>query len=100
MLNWWGLVNLHQWKGFWYNDIVLKAAMAAKSSFTALDDDIFIAASPKTGFTWLKALLASIIYCGGDSGGSDDSNNEDEDTDDPLRYHHPQRPLAVFRTKG
>ncbi|KAL7242059.1 hypothetical protein ACSBR1_014603 [Camellia fascicularis] len=99
-LNWWGLVNLYQWEGFWYNDIVLEATMAAKSSFTALDDDIFIAASPKTGSTWLKALIASVIHRGGDSGSGDDGNDEDEDGDDPLRCHHPQRPLAVFITKG
>ncbi|KAL7211416.1 hypothetical protein ACSBR2_014307 [Camellia fascicularis] len=78
--------------------------MAAKSSFIALDDDIFIAASPKTGSTWLKALLASVIHRGGGSGsgsGSGDNDNDEvEDVNDPLRYHHPQRSLAVFRAKG
>ncbi|KAI8001956.1 hypothetical protein LOK49_LG09G02282 [Camellia lanceoleosa] len=73
--------------------------MAAKSSFIELDDDIFIAASPKTGSTWLKALLASVIHHGGDSGSGNDGNNEVEDANHPLRYHHPQRSLAVFRTK-
>ncbi|GMP71828.1 hypothetical protein CsSME_00030090 [Camellia sinensis var. sinensis] len=90
-LNWWGLVDLYQWEGFWYHDIVLEAAMAAKSSFIALDDDVFVAASPKTGSTWLKALVASIIHRGGGDGGGDceGGNEDDEDADDPLRYHHP-----------
>ncbi|GMP71827.1 hypothetical protein CsSME_00030089 [Camellia sinensis var. sinensis] len=91
-LNWWGLIDLHQWEGFWYNDIVLEAAMAAKSSFTALDNDVFVAVSPKTGSTWLKALFASIIHRGGgdgDSGGDGNGSDKDDDADDPLRYHHP-----------
>ncbi|CAL5346343.1 unnamed protein product [Camellia sinensis] len=76
--------------------------MAAKSSFTALDDDVFVAASPKTGSTWLKALVASIIHRGGGDGGGDceGGDEDDEDADDPLRYHHPNDLVPSLELQG
>ncbi|KAI8001124.1 Cytosolic sulfotransferase 15 [Camellia lanceoleosa] len=63
--------------------------MVAKSSFTitALDNNIIVASFPKTGSTWVKALVASIMLRHDNDGGGGDG--KDEDTDDPLRYNHP-----------
>ncbi|KAL7242060.1 hypothetical protein ACSBR1_014604 [Camellia fascicularis] len=49
--------------------------MAVKSSFTALDNDIIVASSPKTGSTWVKALVASIMLRHDNGGGGGDASN-------------------------
>ncbi|CAL5412513.1 unnamed protein product [Camellia sinensis] len=88
MLRWWGIFDIYLWEGFWYIQAFLEGA---KSSFTALDNDIIIAFSPKTGSTWVKALVVSIMlrHDNGGGGGGGGGDGEDEDADDPLRYNHP-----------
>ncbi|XP_059670488.1 cytosolic sulfotransferase 3-like isoform X2 [Cornus florida] len=58
---WINLANLYQWKGFWYRRPHLEAVMEARSSFKARDEDVILASSMKTGTTWLKALIPSIM---------------------------------------
>ncbi|KAI8029361.1 Cytosolic sulfotransferase 15 [Camellia lanceoleosa] len=58
---WRGINDLYMWEGFWYRLPHLVAAIAAQSSFKPCDDDIILAFSMKTGTTWLKALIPTIM---------------------------------------
>ncbi|KAL4292054.1 hypothetical protein GQ457_14G025470 [Hibiscus cannabinus] len=73
--------DLYNWGGFWYRSHHLSAAMAASSYFKANDSDVFLASSMKTGTTWLKALIPTIM--------NPDVRITNDDDDDPLLKHHP-----------
>ncbi|KAM7473681.1 hypothetical protein LguiB_020924 [Lonicera macranthoides] len=72
-------IDLYQWQGFWYPLYLLKAVLLAQSNFKARNDDILLASSMKTGTTWLKALMPTIM----------NYNNTHGDDDDPLIMNHP-----------
>ncbi|KAK8508346.1 hypothetical protein V6N13_055794 [Hibiscus sabdariffa] len=73
--------DLYNWEGFWYRGHHLSAAMAASSYFKANDSDVFLASSMKTGTTWLKAIIPTIM--------NSDVRITNDDDDDPLLKHHP-----------
>ncbi|XP_031270990.1 cytosolic sulfotransferase 5-like [Pistacia vera] len=85
----WRMFEHYQWEGFWYYPPHLEAAMAARSHFKARDDDIILASCPKTGTTWLKALIPSIIN---PTGGG-------EEEDDPLVTNHPNALMPSLEIK-
>ena len=76
--NFMGVADLYQWQGFWYLLPHLKAVLLAQTSFKARSDDILLASSMKTGTTWLKALIPSIM-----------NYNNTHGDDDPLLKNHP-----------
>ncbi|KAK8577139.1 hypothetical protein V6N13_122132 [Hibiscus sabdariffa] len=53
--------DLYNWEGFWYRAYHLSTAMAASSNFKAKDSNVFLPSSIKTGTTWLKALIPTIM---------------------------------------
>ncbi|KAK6789295.1 hypothetical protein RDI58_013094 [Solanum bulbocastanum] len=57
--NFWNNFQLYQWKGFWSNLTILKAAMVLKATFKSEPNDVLLASSIKTGSTWLKAICVS-----------------------------------------
>ncbi|KAM7279489.1 hypothetical protein ACFE04_006623 [Oxalis oulophora] len=59
--NWWGDDNLYQWNDFWFRPQYLQGTLKLVEQFKPLDSDVILASFPKTGTTWLKALLYSII---------------------------------------
>ncbi|XAR51617.1 hypothetical protein NMG60_11006294 [Bertholletia excelsa] len=77
----WTHMELCRYDDVWHCRDFLAAALAARSEFEARNNDIILASSMKTGTTWLKALIPSIIAVS-DSGAGDDSS-------DPLINHHP-----------
>ncbi|KAI8029359.1 Cytosolic sulfotransferase 5 [Camellia lanceoleosa] len=81
---WRGINDLYMWEGFWYRLPHLVAAIAAQSSFKPRDDDIVLASSIKTGTTWLKALIPTIMNPNARLAG-----HEDDDNYDPLIKNHP-----------
>ncbi|XP_071904070.1 cytosolic sulfotransferase 12-like isoform X2 [Coffea arabica] len=58
---WWGFVDLYEYDGFWYRNDWLEGAIAAKSNLQAQDNDVLLSSQPKSGTTWLKALMVSIM---------------------------------------
>ncbi|OMP07902.1 hypothetical protein COLO4_06954 [Corchorus olitorius] len=87
---------LYQWDGFWYRAYHLEAAMAFRSQFRPLQDDVFLASPMKTGTTWLKALCFSILQRQLDVDDDDDPIPESQakkkivdDEEDPLAKNHP-----------
>ncbi|KAL3848951.1 hypothetical protein ACJIZ3_010833 [Penstemon smallii] len=49
--------DLYQYQGFWYPCYILEGVLQVQQQFQALPTDIIITGWPKTGNTWLKALL-------------------------------------------
>ncbi|KAL0290949.1 UNVERIFIED_CONTAM: Cytosolic sulfotransferase 5 [Sesamum radiatum] len=47
--------------GFWPPVIALRPILAAQKHFKAKDSDIILSTMPKSGTTWLKALMFSIV---------------------------------------
>ncbi|KAF5744250.1 putative Flavonol 4'-sulfotransferase [Tripterygium wilfordii] len=78
-----GAFNLYEWEGFWYHQDLIKCGMAIKSKFEALDDDVILTTSMKTGTTWLKALVLCIMK----------SQSLKEGEEDPLEKANPQASL-------
>ncbi|KAJ8639560.1 hypothetical protein MRB53_016254 [Persea americana] len=75
---WWGAFDLYQWEGFWYTLPRLQATIAMQNPFKSLDDDVILASSIKTGTTWIKALIPSIM-----------ADRILADEQDPLLTNHP-----------
>ncbi|KAM7469338.1 hypothetical protein LguiA_007521 [Lonicera macranthoides] len=71
--------DLYQWQGFWYLLHFLKAILLAPSNFKACNYNVLLASCPKTGTSWLKALMPTIV----------NYNNTHGDHDDPLIKNHP-----------
>ncbi|XAR51618.1 Desulfoglucosinolate sulfotransferase [Bertholletia excelsa] len=90
----WSNTELRQYDHVWYHRHCLPGALLARSEFRASNNDIVLASSMKTGTTWLKALIPSIMAVS-DSGAGDDSS-------DPLTNHHPNELMPslerLFRT--
>lgn len=52
---------LYQFKGCWVPDKFIRGMIVADLHFQAQDSDIILASLPKSGTTWLKALIFSIV---------------------------------------
>ncbi|XP_019167730.1 PREDICTED: cytosolic sulfotransferase 17-like [Ipomoea nil] len=59
---WWGSKQLQQINGFWFIPRVVPAVQRVLAEFNPHPNDVILASFPKTGTTWLKSLLYSIIY--------------------------------------
>ncbi|KAG4190913.1 hypothetical protein ERO13_A07G059000v2 [Gossypium hirsutum] len=58
----WMTQHLVQYQGFWVNpDAALKNLMWIQDHFKPRPTDIFLASFPKSGTTWLKALIFAIV---------------------------------------
>ncbi|KAK4420504.1 Cytosolic sulfotransferase 12 [Sesamum alatum] len=58
---WWGNNCLFQLGGFWHWPQTIQGVNRVIKHFQPLPSDIILASFPKTGTTWLKALLYSIV---------------------------------------
>ncbi|KAF3434234.1 hypothetical protein FNV43_RR25337 [Rhamnella rubrinervis] len=60
-----GSALFYQFKGCWYPNIysiaAIQGTITADLHFEAQDSDIILASTPKSGTTWLKALIFSIV---------------------------------------
>ncbi|GMN25106.1 hypothetical protein TIFTF001_051416 [Ficus carica] len=54
-------VHLYYYQGCWIPDLICSGVFSSERNFMARDDDIILSSCPKSGTTWLKALLFSIV---------------------------------------
>ncbi|XP_059309695.1 cytosolic sulfotransferase 17-like [Lycium ferocissimum] len=59
--NWWGDNYLNQINGVWFVPKFVPSILRVLNEFKPLSNDVILASFPKTGTTWLKSLLFSII---------------------------------------
>lgn len=59
---WCGHEFLYQFNGFWFPKAYLETTLDVVETFNPLPTDVILASFPKTGTTWLKALLYSITH--------------------------------------
>ncbi|KAL2499838.1 Cytosolic sulfotransferase 6 [Abeliophyllum distichum] len=76
---------LCKFKGFWIWSPYLEPTKKVVEDFKPLPSDVILASFPKTGTTWLKALLYSIIFR---------SSKEK-----PLLFNHPHELIPSLETK-
>ncbi|XP_030444313.1 cytosolic sulfotransferase 12-like [Syzygium oleosum] len=57
----WVGTSLHLYQGFWITTSHLKGVLACQSHFRARDTDILLVTTPKSGTTWLKAILFALL---------------------------------------
>ncbi|XP_009617518.1 cytosolic sulfotransferase 5-like [Nicotiana tomentosiformis] len=60
--NWWRDNTVCQINGFWFLPKFVPSTFRVLNEFKPLNNDVILASFPKTGTTWLKSLLFSIIY--------------------------------------
>ncbi|KAM5578483.1 cytosolic sulfotransferase 15-like [Rosa sericea] len=57
----WISLHQHQYQGFWCPTEIFQGIIAFQKHFQARDSDIVVASVPKSGTTWLKALIFAIV---------------------------------------
>lgn len=57
----WVANHLHQYQGFWHTIRQLQGVLTSQNHFHAHDSDILLVTNPKSGTTWLKALIFSLL---------------------------------------
>lgn len=57
----WITEHLYQYKSFWFTPAALKGLKRATQCFKAQPTDILLATFPKSGTTWFKALIFSLM---------------------------------------
>ncbi|WOG83530.1 hypothetical protein DCAR_0102706 [Daucus carota subsp. sativus] len=51
----------YQYQGFWYSPVGMQGIIDCQQHFQAHKNDTFLVTSPKSGTTWLKAILFALI---------------------------------------
>ncbi|XP_074375537.1 cytosolic sulfotransferase 13-like [Apium graveolens] len=51
----------YQYQGFWYSVPLLLGVITCQKHFQPRENDIFIVTAPKSGTTWMKAILYALI---------------------------------------
>nr|VDC60443.1 unnamed protein product [Brassica rapa] len=58
----WLVSQMYQFEGSWQTPALLQGIVNCQKHFEANDCDVILATFPKSGTTWLKALLFALIH--------------------------------------
>ncbi|XP_062109635.1 cytosolic sulfotransferase 12-like [Humulus lupulus] len=57
----WLASYLHLYQGFWHSTRQIQGVLSIQKHFKSLDNDILLVTTPKSGTTWLKAIIFSLV---------------------------------------
>ncbi|PON79771.1 Sulfotransferase domain containing protein [Parasponia andersonii] len=57
----WVASYVHQYQGFWHTTRQIQGVLSCQKHFKSLDNDILLVSTPKSGTTWLKAIIFSLV---------------------------------------
>ncbi|KAL3824004.1 hypothetical protein ACJIZ3_020033 [Penstemon smallii] len=57
----WLSSHLYQYQGFWYPVRHLQGVISCQKHFQVQDSDIFLVSTPKSGTTWLKSIMFTLL---------------------------------------
>nr|XP_043608762.1 cytosolic sulfotransferase 12-like [Erigeron canadensis] len=57
----WVTTTLYKYQGFWHSTKQLEGLLSCQKHFEAQDTDILLITTPKSGTTWLKAILFALV---------------------------------------
>lgn len=57
----WSVSHIYNYQGFWAKPRVIQGVIACQQQFQAQDSDIILVTNPKSGTTWLKSLLFTLV---------------------------------------
>ncbi|KAG5568849.1 hypothetical protein H5410_064136 [Solanum commersonii] len=57
----WLASHIYNYQGFWATPRIIQGVIACQQQFQAQDSDIILVTTPKSGTTWLKALLFGLV---------------------------------------
>ncbi|XP_071696200.1 cytosolic sulfotransferase 12-like [Rutidosis leptorrhynchoides] len=57
----WVVSSLYNYQGFWHPSRQLQGVLSCQKHFEAQESDILLVTTPKSGTTWLKAIVFSLI---------------------------------------
>ncbi|MED6120201.1 hypothetical protein PIB30_018792 [Stylosanthes scabra] len=57
----WLATHLHQYQGFWFYTRQLQGLLSCQKHFNALNSDVILVTTPKSGTTWLKAWTFALL---------------------------------------
>ncbi|KAG8366980.1 hypothetical protein BUALT_Bualt16G0024800 [Buddleja alternifolia] len=83
---WFGHEFLYEFHGFWFTKTYLETTQKVLENFKPHPKDVILASFPKTGTTWLKALLHSITH------------RYDTKDENSLTFNHPQELIPSLET--
>ncbi|XP_059652044.1 cytosolic sulfotransferase 15-like [Cornus florida] len=75
----WRTPHLYLFQGFWCQPKEIQAIVSVQTHFQAQDTDVMVATIPKSGTTWLKALVFAIV----------NRNHFRDQNNHPLLTHNP-----------
>ncbi|VVB04023.1 unnamed protein product [Arabis nemorensis] len=57
----WLVSQMYQYQGIWHTPALLQGILNCQNHFQAKDSDIILVTNPKSGTTWLKALVFALL---------------------------------------
>ncbi|EOA25552.1 hypothetical protein CARUB_v10018897mg [Capsella rubella] len=58
----WLVSEMYQFQGRWHTQALLQGILICQKRFEAKDSDIILVTNPKSGTTWLKALVFALLH--------------------------------------